>query len=138
MLETAQKSISRAGLEKRITVALADATQFDPGALFGVPRFDRVIISYALSMIPDWERVLEAGTTLLAASGSLHVVDFGDQAELPGWFRSGLHAWLQLFSVTPREDLPAQMAKIASAHGCTASARKLYRGYAMVAELRVH
>ena len=138
MLETAQQSISRSGLGDRVKVALADATSFDPAALFGVARFDRVIISYALSMIPDWERVLEAATMLLARGGAVHVVDFGDQAELPRWFRASLLAWLELFSVAPREDLPARMEAIAREHGCDARTRKLYRGYATLAELRAH
>ena len=35
MLNSATRAISRAGLEARIRVAHADATQFDPGPLFG-------------------------------------------------------------------------------------------------------
>ena len=136
MLDTARQSIERAGLGGRVQVGLADATDFDPGALFGVARFDRIIISYALSMIPDWERVLHAGATLLAEHGSVHVVDFGDQAGLPRWFRGGLHAWLDLFDVTPREDLGARMDEVARAHGCAAQVRPLYRGYATLAEMR--
>ena len=30
----------------------------------------------------------------VAPGGELHVVDFGQQAGLPAWFRGGLSAWL--------------------------------------------
>ena len=51
MLDTAAVSIARAGLSSRIAIADGDAADFDPLALFGRPQFDRVLISYALSMI---------------------------------------------------------------------------------------
>ena len=38
MLTTAQRSVGKAGLEGRIRLALADATDFDPQALFGLPE----------------------------------------------------------------------------------------------------
>ena len=43
------------------------------------------MISYSLSMIPDWRGVLQAGLSRLAPGGRLHVVDFGGQ-ELKGSF----------------------------------------------------
>ena len=54
MLDTAAASIARARLSSRIAIAQGDATAFDPVALFGRAHFDRVMISYALSMIPPW------------------------------------------------------------------------------------
>ena len=69
MLETARHAIARAGMEERVLVARADAAAFDPKALFGVERFDRVVISYALSMIPEWEEVLYRVATMRRSSG---------------------------------------------------------------------
>src|SRR5258707_4529623 len=60
MLTSAIAAISRAGLTSQISVAHGDGTAFDPQARFGKPQFDHVMISYSLSMIPDWRRVLEA------------------------------------------------------------------------------
>jgi S-adenosylmethionine-diacylgycerolhomoserine-N-methlytransferase len=57
MLDTARKSVARRGLSNRIACAEADATAFDPERLFGRTGFDRVFISYALSMIPPWRAV---------------------------------------------------------------------------------
>src|SRR5215467_10561692 len=58
MLATAAASTARAGLASRVALAEADATAFDPRALFGVARFERVLVSYALSMIPPWREAL--------------------------------------------------------------------------------
>ena len=52
MLGTAERAVGRARLGQRIRLAQADATSFDPVALFERASFDRIVISYALSMIP--------------------------------------------------------------------------------------
>jgi S-adenosylmethionine-diacylgycerolhomoserine-N-methlytransferase len=135
MLLTARASIARENKGSRVRVAQADATAFDPAALFGTGQFDRVILSYTLSMIPDWELALCRAAQLLAPGGSLHVADFGDQAGLPGWFRQVLFGWLRLFSVTPRLTLRDQLPAIAGASGCSFRFRNLYRGYVAMAEL---
>jgi S-adenosylmethionine-diacylgycerolhomoserine-N-methlytransferase len=137
MLKTAQASIKREGASYRIWVELADATCFDPMLLFGVDRFDRVVISYALSMIPDWTVVLQRAVDLLAPEGALFVVDFGDQAELPGWFREGLFSWLNFFSVTPRLDICEQLSNVTHSVDHSCRFRKLYKGYAVLGELRI-
>jgi hypothetical protein len=41
------------------------------------------MISYALSMIPDWERAIDAALAALNPGGQLHIVDFGQQEGLP-------------------------------------------------------
>jgi S-adenosylmethionine-diacylgycerolhomoserine-N-methlytransferase len=102
MLSTAQASIKREALEGRTMLARGDAGAFDPVALFGRATFDRIFISYALSMIPDWERAIAAALAALAPTGSLHIVDFGQQERLPAWSRRLLRAWLAKFHVEPR------------------------------------
>lgn len=133
MLATARQAVTRAGLDGRIRLAQADATSFDPGALFGVQRFDRIAISYALSMIPPWREVVAQALPLLAQGGSLHIVDFGDQAGLPGPFKAVLRRWLALFHVTPRVELPLAIDDLL--HAATGRFRgtvePLFRGYAM-------
>ncbi len=136
MLTTARNNISRAGLESRISVARGDATSFDPRALFGVEAFDRVFVSYALSMIPLWREAVEHAGALLAPGGSLHIVDFGDQQELPAAFRASLRRWLALFSVDPRETLEAELRVAAEARALDMSFAPLYRRYAFLAVLK--
>jgi S-adenosylmethionine-diacylgycerolhomoserine-N-methlytransferase len=125
MLRTARRRLSG-----RAALAEADACSFDPMALFGTARFDRIVLSYSLSMIPDWQRALGNAVDALAPDGALHIVDFGDQAGLPGWFGDGLHAWLARFHVTPRPGLAVAIGRIAAERDFAARWRTLYRGYA--------
>lgn len=136
MLVTARQSIARAKLAARVALAEADATNFDPVALFEESSFDRVVISYALSMIPPWREALDRAAGLLAPGGSLHLVDFGDGRGLPGAFNAALGAWLAKFHVSPRRDLPGVVDTAARDHGLLAATRSLYRGYAVSARLQ--
>jgi S-adenosylmethionine-diacylgycerolhomoserine-N-methlytransferase len=130
MLKSARAAIARAGLSRRITVAQGDATDFDPDALFRVAGFDRIFQSYTLSMIPDWQGAMREAAQRLAAGGSLHIVDFGQQEGLPAWFRAGLFGWLGRFHVAPRAMLAEAAREIASDVGGRATLVRLYRGYA--------
>ncbi|MEI9407782.1 class I SAM-dependent methyltransferase [Mesorhizobium salmacidum] len=133
MLETAGKAIDREGLSDRVTLARGDATDFDAEALYGVEQFDRIFVSYSLSMIPGWEKTVSAALAALAPTGSLHIVDFGQQEGLPGWFRTLLRGWLKKFHVTPRESLRDVLESEAERTGATFRFRTLYRGYAWLA-----
>lgn len=135
MLATARVSVERAGLDDRIELAEADATSFDPLPLFGVASFDRVVISYALSMIPPWHETLRHAAGLVAPGGALHIVDFGDQAGLPGAFRQVLDRWLAAFHVTRRTSLPQEIEALASGENFSATTVPLFRGYALRAAL---
>ena len=56
----------------------ADAANFEPRELFGRACFERVMISYALSMIPPWREALAQALDVLSPGGALTLVDFGD------------------------------------------------------------
>ena len=135
MLKTAHGRIASAGLAERVAVAEGDALDFDPVLLFGQGRFDRVFISYALSMIPGWEAALDHAGGLLAPGGELHIVDFGQQERLPGMWRSLLFAWLDRFHVTPRARLADALDRVARDHGLRGEMQVLMRGYAWRATL---
>lgn len=135
MLETADTSVARAHLANRITLAQGDATDFSGGRLFGVPRFDRIFLSYTLSMIPGWEMALDEAAGALAPGGSLHVVDFGQQERLPRLFHHLLVAWLVRFDVSPRGDLRPVLQELADRHRLRLDFTPLYRGYAWSARL---
>lgn len=137
MLKTAHENIARAGLANRIRLALGDATDFDPSALCGEAAFDRVFISYSLSMIPPWRAALSAGLAATKPEGSVHIVDFGQQEGLPRWFRSLLVAWLAKFHVEPRADLEDAMRDAAQKAGGTLAFRRLYRDYARIGTIRL-
>jgi S-adenosylmethionine-diacylgycerolhomoserine-N-methlytransferase len=131
MLASARAAIARAGLASRVRVAQADAAEFDAAQAFGRANFERVMISYALSMIPPWREALAQAVDVLAPGGSLHIVDFGDQAGLPPAFRAALHRWLAAFDVKPRVTLRAEMAALAASRGVRCQARDHLRGYAI-------
>lgn len=132
MLETAAENIRRAGLEGRIELRQGLAEDIDAQAMFGLERrFDGIIISYALSMIRGWPLVLQRAIDQLAPSGVLAVVDFGDQAKLPGWSRRLLRRWLSLFHVRPRAALPQYLHRLASQRGGILAVEPMFGGYAM-------
>ena len=135
MLTSAIASISRRGLSSRIRVAHGDATGFDPQLLFGVPAFDHVMVSYSLSMIPAWTRVIESALSHLKPGGRLHIVDFGQQERLPGIARALLLRWLKMFDVTPRDDLKPELLAIAETCGADLVFERPFRGYAQYAVL---
>lgn len=136
MLETAGASVAASGLQGRIRLAHADASRFEPGRVFGRQSFDRIFISYAVSMIPDWQSVMDEALQALGPGGELHVVDFGDQNGLPVWFRSALRTWLRWYHVTPRTDLFEVSARIAASRGATMEARRLYRDFTWISIIR--
>ena len=115
----------------KFTLAQGDACDFDPQALFGRARFDRVFISYALSMIPDWQAALVQAASCVAPGGRLEVVDFGQQDRLPALWRRTLFGWLAQFHVAPRAELGPVIAGLAKETGSAGHCRSLYRGYAI-------
>ncbi|MBB5702651.1 S-adenosylmethionine-diacylgycerolhomoserine-N-methyltransferase [Ochrobactrum daejeonense] len=136
MLDTARRAAERAGIKDRLRLDRADAAQFDPQHLFGQSGFDRIFISYAVSMIPQWQSVIRESIRHLNPGGELHIVDFGDQARLPRWFRSALFQWLEWFHVSPREDLFPVCEQLADERGANVERRILYRGFAWIAVIR--
>ncbi|MFN3131467.1 class I SAM-dependent methyltransferase [Roseibium sp.] len=136
MLETARANIEKAGLTDRIILVRGDAS--DPAAVkpLGISQFERVFFSYTLSMMPIWREALAAGLAHLVPQGRIHIVDFGQQEELPVWFKALLMKWLASFHVTPRADLQEELQKLAQDNGATCSYKPIYRGYAVMADLR--
>ncbi|KRB61420.1 methyltransferase [Rhizobium sp. Root708] len=127
MLISARNTFESKGASAEFRVA--DATNFTPRE-FGVPGFDRILISYALSMIPDWERAVDAALAALNPGGQLHVVDFGQQEGLPRWFRAMLQSWLTKFHVSPRADLRGILEAKAAEDGAAFVFGTIARGYA--------
>lgn len=131
MLVSARAKFSKS--ENPPAFVAADACDFAP-ATFGETGFDRIVISYALSMIPDWQQALRVSINALNPGGSLHIVDFGQQERLPTWFRAGLRAWLAKFHVTPRADMVAVLET--EAINAELRFETIGRGYAWHAILR--
>jgi S-adenosylmethionine-diacylgycerolhomoserine-N-methlytransferase len=129
MLKSAGSAIAQSELTDRIRFAQGDALTFDSVRTFGVALFDRVYISYTLSMIPQWKEALAHATRMLAPGGQLHIADFGQCEDLPQVFRTGLFAWLRLFHVEPRHDLREEVARLANASGGSTRFATGHNGY---------
>jgi S-adenosylmethionine-diacylgycerolhomoserine-N-methlytransferase len=127
MLISARKTLASRGVSADLRIA--DATAFSPQE-FGLEGFDRILISYALSMIPDWESAIDAAVAALNPGGQLHIIDFGQQEGLPAWFRSLLQAWLARFHVNPRSDLRAALQARAQGPGARLAFQPMAGGYA--------
>ena len=134
MLVSAANAVTRQGLQHRVKLAQGDATRFD-GSAFGKPVYDRVLFSYTLSMIPDWQQALQTATKRLAPAGELHVVDFGPCSSLPVVTKTLLYAWLKRFHVTPRTSLFTAFEHLAHSEQMLCQSSLSHRGYAQHAKL---
>ncbi|WHA42107.1 class I SAM-dependent methyltransferase [Agrobacterium larrymoorei] len=133
MLTTASENF--AGKRERPTLRVSDATTFKLSEFGRSEGFDRIMISYAVSMIPEWEKAIERALLSLAPGGSLHIVDFGQQENLPVWFRDMLQAWLTKFHVTPRANMRYVLETLAGSHNASLKFEPIARGYAWRAVL---
>jgi len=136
MLDTAQAAAKIAGIAERIELERADAKHFNPVKLFNVDSFDRIFISYAVSMIPQWQSAIAESIQHLKPGGEMHIVDFGDQQHLPSFFKNALFTWLNWFHVTPRENLFAVSEQLAKEQGAHLERKVLRRGFAWIAIIR--
>ncbi|WP_319412517.1 class I SAM-dependent methyltransferase [uncultured Cohaesibacter sp.] len=128
---------ARRKLGDRACLAQANACSFEPSILFGQTAFDHIVMSYSLSMIPDWQMALGEALRHLTPGGCLHLVDFGDQARLPKVFDMLLSKWLEKFHVFPRRDLPGALEALQGQYSLQLRHGYLYRHYAQLAVIRL-
>ena len=91
LLAVARKRCEERGWHN-VEIVEADATTWLPDE--GLGQVDLLTFSYSLSMIPDWVAAVDSARALLAADGTLGVVDFYTSRKYPA---PGLarHGWLQ-------------------------------------------
>ena len=131
MLEIAGRKLERAAVRARLARGVAE--ELDPQALFGHSGgFDHITISYCLSMVDDPERAVRAAVHHLAPGGTLHIVDFGDMAGLPGWFRGAMAAWLAKFHVRHRPEVAATLDALANIGATRLETFEIARRYALL------
>ncbi len=135
MLRTATAAIQKNGLRDRVKLAQGDATNFDLQATFELAGADRIFISYALSMIPDWPSAIESAVRALNPGGALYIVDFGRMERLPHAPRWAFRRFLKHYNVTPRHDLERVSREAAGRHGMRMRFEESRRGYSAYAVL---
>jgi len=137
MLDTARHSLDRSGLPT-VTLGQGLAEELDPPAMLGTSGpFDAVFFSYVLSMIPMWEAAVDAALNQVRPGGTLTIVDFWDQGDLPGWFRTLLQSWLSLFGVHHRPALLAYLRTLDDQGRVDLTLEPVAYRYAYTARLRV-
>lgn len=137
MLRTAQRLVDKTSTGGRITLGQADIMNFSPQTSFGVNGFDRIMVSYTLSMIPEWQLALAKLLTCLAPEGVIDIVDFGTQRHHPAYAKKALRAWLGLFHVQPSDQLAADFEQVCRDNAMAeVTARDLYGGYAVLLSAR--
>ena len=136
MLKTAGENLQRAGLGNQVKLSQGLAEDLDPKSLFGLEQpFDVAFFSYALSMIPSWQEALDAALATLKPNGKLYIVDFGDHAELPGWFQKMQERWLALFHVQYRPELIAYLERLQEQGEVSLTLTPIAKRYALIATL---
>jgi S-adenosylmethionine-diacylgycerolhomoserine-N-methlytransferase len=141
MLETAAASIARhhvpAAGHPPIVLRQGLAECLDPQRMFGrTEPFDTIFFSYCLSMVPTWPGAIEAALGSLKPGGTLLIVDFWDQKELPTAFAAALKRWLALFHVHYRPEVHAALAELGRSGRADVSFESVARRYAYIATVR--
>ncbi len=136
MLETAQAKTDNAGL-KSITLKTALADDFSFNGTFGraVP-FDKIFFSYSISMIPPWRESIDNALANLKPGGTLYLVDFYDQKDLPAAFRKLLKWWLRKFHVQFWDGLLPYFSSLDKDGLVRLDLKPLFRRYSFIASLK--
>jgi len=131
MLKTAQKNLENAQISDRIALKQAFSQSFVPNELFNLKDpLDKIIFSYALSIIPPWTESLDHALELLPNGGQIHIVDFGSQSDLPKYFRKFLFWWLKKFHVYYKPEILSHLKRMDMDGKGSLEVHSLYKGYA--------
>ncbi len=130
MLKTAQNNLKNAHAEKNVILKQAFSQNFEPQSLFNIDKpLDKIVFSYALSIIPPWKESIDHAIELLPSGGEMHIVDFGGQRGLPRFIRSIIFWWLKMFHVFYKPEIIRYLKKLDRADIGTIEITPLYRGY---------
>ncbi len=131
MLKTAQTNLEQAQMKDKILLKQAFSQSFNPQSLFDLKEpLDKIIFSYALSIIPPWPESLDHALELLPSGGQIHIVDFGSQSELPKFFRKFLFWWLKKFHVYYKPEILSYLKRMDMEKKGALEVHTLYKGYA--------
>lgn len=112
LLQSARVRIARARLEGRVTLLRGDAASLPADG-----KAQRILMSYSLSMLPDWRRVLAGAIDVLAPGGILAIVDFGNFSGLPDWLAETCIERLTRQDAPACLALPQELRRLASCPG---------------------
>lgn len=137
MLKTAAAKFDAHDKAKEIILRQGLAEEFDFKNTFGQSEpFDKIFISYSLSMFPAWQAALRNALANLKADGDLYIVDFWDGAALPAWFNRLRRWWLGLFKVYARPEILDFLNELRSEGEGVLTVEPVGRRYAFVAHFQ--
>ncbi len=135
MLETAWSKAAAANANN-IDLQTALADDFNYKTTFGLDEpFDKIFFSYSITMIPPWKESLENAVANLRPGGTLYLVDFYDQADLPGPFRRFLQWWLRKFHVQHWDGLIDFIQSLEARNIGVVEIKPLFRRYSFTVKL---
>ena len=85
-------------------------------------------------MIPTWRESIQNALANLKRGGSIYIVDFYDQKDLPAAFRKVLKNWLKQFQVKYPEDLLPHLEDLEKRGAGKLKVSSIYKSYAFIAE----
>lgn len=137
MLKTAGAKLDALNLEKSVVLRQALAEEFDYQRTFrlGEP-FDKIFISYSLSMFPFWEAAVYNALDNLKPGGSLYIIDFWDGRGLPRWLIKLRTWWLGLFHVSYRPEFLRLLEKLERDGAGRLTVAPVARRYAFIAHFQ--
>lgn len=136
MLKTARRILNARGFP-HIKLAQGFSQSFDPQKLFGLDKsIDKIVFSYALSIIPPWRDSIDHALTVVKPGGEIHIVDFGGQEDMPPRFRKFLFWWLDKFHVRHRPEVLEYLKRLEFEKAGSLKIERLYHGYAYYAVFR--
>jgi S-adenosylmethionine-diacylgycerolhomoserine-N-methlytransferase len=109
MLKTARARFARTQRDERISLQQGDAAIRPIGG-----KAPRILMSYSLSMVPDWRRALTVAIEMLEPGGILAIVDFGNFGRLPDWLAEICIEMLSRQDAPPCVELPQELRRHAS------------------------
>ena len=137
MLKTAGAKLDARNKTKEIVLRQGLAEEFSYRSTFHrLDPFDRVFISYSLSMFPNWQEALRNALDNLKSGGSLHIVDFFDGVLLPVWLNRLLRWWLALFKVRARPEVLEYLKDLREQGAGELSVTPVGRRYAFIEHFR--
>ena len=132
MLKTAQKSVEKTGLN--IPLQQAFSQNFAPKGLYSLDKpLDKIVFSYALSIIPPWKESIDHALELLPSGGEMHIVDFGGMEGHSAWFRKFIFWWLSMFHVYHKPEILQHLEFLKAGGKGSLQVRTLYKGYTYIA-----
>jgi S-adenosylmethionine-diacylgycerolhomoserine-N-methlytransferase len=106
MLKSARAKVARTRLTHRVILRHADAA-----ALPADVSAPRILMSYSLSMVPNWKGALAIAIERLTPGGILAIVDFGNFGGLPDWLARHCIAMLARHDAPPCLELLQELQR---------------------------